>query len=261
MHVGNLFYTEPPMRLAARLAELLARRQGLLLQLRRRGERVRDQARPQAPPRRRHRRARARLPRPHDGRAVGHAAGVQAGAVRAARARLQRRRPATTRGARRPRSTERTAAVMVEPIQGESGIHPSRSELLAAARAACDEHGALLIFDEIQCGMGRTGTLWAFEQTGVDPDVLTLAKALGGGLPIGALRRRRRGCADVLAARRPRLDLRRRPARRRGGARDARRARRRRASRARARRWATGCARGSTRCAARAGSPTCAAAA
>jgi acetylornithine/N-succinyldiaminopimelate aminotransferase len=60
-------------------------------------------------------------------------------------------------------------------------------ELLGAARAACDEHGAALVFDEIQCGMGRTGTLWAYDQTGVVPDAITVAKALGGGLPIGAL--------------------------------------------------------------------------
>jgi acetylornithine/succinyldiaminopimelate/putrescine aminotransferase len=59
--------------------------------------------------------------------------------------------------------------------------------LLSAARSACDEHGAALIFDEVQTGMGRTGTLWAYEQTGVTPDAITVAKALGGGLPIGAL--------------------------------------------------------------------------
>jgi len=59
-------------------------------------------------------------------------------------------------------------------------------ELLRAARSACDSHGAALIFDEVQCGMGRTGTLWAYEQTGVLPDAITVAKALGGGLPIGA---------------------------------------------------------------------------
>jgi acetylornithine/N-succinyldiaminopimelate aminotransferase len=82
---------------------------------------------------------------------------------------------------------ERTAAVVLEPIQGETGVHVLSEECLAAARAACDEHGAALIFDEIQCGMGRTGTLWAYEQTGVEPDAITTAKALGGGLPIGAL--------------------------------------------------------------------------
>ena len=79
-----------------------------------------------------------------------------------------------------------TAAVLIEPIQGESGIHPVDPAVLQAARDACDAHGALLIFDEIQCGMGRTGTLWAHEQLGVKPNVMTVAKGLGGGLPIGA---------------------------------------------------------------------------
>ena len=82
---------------------------------------------------------------------------------------------------------KRTAAVLLEPIQGETGVHVLSEELLQAARAACDTHGAALIFDEIQTGMGRTGTLWAYEQTGVVPDAITVAKALGGGLPIGAL--------------------------------------------------------------------------
>jgi acetylornithine/N-succinyldiaminopimelate aminotransferase len=80
-----------------------------------------------------------------------------------------------------------TAAVLLEPIQGETGINVLSEELLQAARAACDRTGAALIFDEIQCGMGRTGSLWAYQQTGVVPDALTAAKALGGGLPIGAL--------------------------------------------------------------------------
>jgi len=80
-----------------------------------------------------------------------------------------------------------TAAVFLEPIQGETGVNVLSEELLSAARAACDEHGAALIFDEVQTGMGRTGTLWAYEQTGVVPDAITVAKALGGGLPIGAL--------------------------------------------------------------------------
>jgi acetylornithine/N-succinyldiaminopimelate aminotransferase len=80
-----------------------------------------------------------------------------------------------------------TAAVLLEPIQGETGIHVLSDDLLAAAREACNRSGAALVFDEIQSGMGRTGTLWAYEQTGVVPDALTSAKALGGGLPIGAL--------------------------------------------------------------------------
>jgi acetylornithine/N-succinyldiaminopimelate aminotransferase len=80
-----------------------------------------------------------------------------------------------------------TAAVLLEPIQGETGINVLSDELLHAARAACDRTGAALVFDEIQTGMGRTGTLWAYEQTDVVPDALTSAKALGGGLPVGAL--------------------------------------------------------------------------
>ncbi len=80
-----------------------------------------------------------------------------------------------------------TAALIIEPIQGEGGVYPMPTELLEAARAACDRHGAALIFDEVQTGMGRTGTLWAYQATGVVPDAITTAKALGGGLPIGAL--------------------------------------------------------------------------
>jgi acetylornithine/N-succinyldiaminopimelate aminotransferase len=80
-----------------------------------------------------------------------------------------------------------TAAVLLEPIQGETGINVLPDELLVAAREACDRTGAALIFDEIQTGMGRTGSLWAYEQTPVVPDAMTSAKALGGGLPIGAL--------------------------------------------------------------------------
>jgi acetylornithine/N-succinyldiaminopimelate aminotransferase len=82
---------------------------------------------------------------------------------------------------------ERTAAVLMEPVLGESGVHPMPAEVLRAAREACDAKGAALVFDEVQTGMGRTGTLWAHEPTGVVPDAMTLAKGLGGGVPIGAL--------------------------------------------------------------------------
>jgi predicted acetylornithine/succinylornithine family transaminase len=82
---------------------------------------------------------------------------------------------------------EGTAAVLLEPIQGETGVNILDDEVLLAARAACDAAGAALVFDEVQTGMGRTGTLWAYEQTPVVPDAMTLAKGLGGGLPIGAL--------------------------------------------------------------------------
>jgi acetylornithine/N-succinyldiaminopimelate aminotransferase len=81
---------------------------------------------------------------------------------------------------------ERTAAVVIEPIQGEAGIFPIADEVLLAAREACDASGALLVLDEIQSGMGRTGSLWAYEQLPVRPDAITVAKALGGGLPVGA---------------------------------------------------------------------------
>ena len=80
-----------------------------------------------------------------------------------------------------------TAAIIVEPVQGEGGIHLADAEFLAGLRALCDGAGILLIYDEIQCGMGRTGKLWAHEWSGVTPDIMTLAKALGNGFPIGAV--------------------------------------------------------------------------
>jgi len=79
------------------------------------------------------------------------------------------------------------AAIMLEPLQGEGGIIPGTKEFFAAARRICDENGAILICDEVQVGMGRSGTLWGHEQLGVIPDVFTSAKALGGGVPIGAM--------------------------------------------------------------------------
>lgn len=81
----------------------------------------------------------------------------------------------------------KTAAVIVEPLQGEGGIHAATPEFLQVLRDLCDEHGALLIFDEIQCGVGRTGKLWAYEHYDITPDIMTLAKPLAGGLPIGAI--------------------------------------------------------------------------
>ena len=79
-----------------------------------------------------------------------------------------------------------TCAVIVEPIQGEGGVNPATAEFLQGLRTACDAHNALLIFDEVQCGLGRTGTLWGYQQFSVTPDIMTLAKPLAGGLPIGA---------------------------------------------------------------------------
>ncbi len=80
-----------------------------------------------------------------------------------------------------------TAAVIVEPIQGEGGINMATPEFLKGLRHLCGQHGAVLIFDEIQCGVGRTGKLWAHEHFDVTPDIMTLAKPLAGGLPIGAI--------------------------------------------------------------------------
>lgn len=83
--------------------------------------------------------------------------------------------------------TSKTCAIMVEPIQGEGGIHPASAEFMQGLRRLCDERDLLLIVDEVQCGLGRTGRLWAYEGYGIRPDIMTLAKPLGGGLPMGAV--------------------------------------------------------------------------
>ncbi len=80
-----------------------------------------------------------------------------------------------------------TAAVFMEIVQGESGVHPTPPEMLRLARELCDRHGALLVFDEIQTGLARTGPTFAYQDAGIEPDVMTLAKSLGGGVPIGAV--------------------------------------------------------------------------
>lgn len=82
--------------------------------------------------------------------------------------------------------TDKTAAIMLEPIQGEGGVHVASGDYLKAVRELCNQRDILLIFDEVQTGMGRTGTLFAYEQLDVQPDIMTLAKGLGGGVPIGA---------------------------------------------------------------------------
>jgi predicted acetylornithine/succinylornithine family transaminase len=88
-------------------------------------------------------------------------------------------------------------AIIVEPIQGEGGIHPATPEFLTGLRALADEYDALLIFDEVQCGVGRTGHLWAYQGYGVEPDILTAAKPLAGGLPMGAILMRQK-VADAI---------------------------------------------------------------
>lgn len=88
----------------------------------------------------------------------------------------------------------RTAALLLEPVQGESGVHAATPAFLQGLRALCDHHGLLLMFDEVQTGIGRLGSLFGHQHFGVEPDVMTLAKGLGGGVPIGALLARQRAC-------------------------------------------------------------------
>ena len=196
MHVGNLFYTEPAMRLAQRLSE---RSLGGKVFFANSGAEANECAIKLA---RKHRRGGdiVVFEGAFHGRTMGALSATPQETKQEPFAPLVPGFVTIPRGGSLDGAvTERTAAVLVEPIQGESGIHPMPEATLAAARALCDEAGALLIFDEVQCGMGRTGSLWAHEQYGVTPDVMTLAKGLGGGLPIGA-------CvtapdyADVLAA-------------------------------------------------------------
>ncbi len=185
MHVSNLFYTEPGMRLAQRLSE---RSLGGKVFFTNSGAEAVEAALKLA---RKHR-AGGEIVVVHGafhGRTYGALSATPQESKQAPFAPLV---PgfvvvAPEAEALRAAVSERTAAVLIEPIQGESGIHPLPVEVLRAAREACDAAGAALVFDEIQCGMGRSGTLWAYEQVGVVPDAMTLAKGLGGGLPIGAL--------------------------------------------------------------------------
>jgi acetylornithine/N-succinyldiaminopimelate aminotransferase len=190
MHVSNLFYSEPMVRLAERLSESSL---GGRVFLSNSGTEANECAIKIA---RKHAHRRGiespeivSFERDFHGRTYGALAATPKLAENAALGPMLpgfRSVPFDDAGALRDAVYENTAAVMLEPIQGESGIYPLSEETLLAARRACDETGALLIFDEIQTGVGRTGSLWAYEQTPVRPDLLTSAKALGGGLPIGA---------------------------------------------------------------------------
>jgi acetylornithine/N-succinyldiaminopimelate aminotransferase len=196
IHVGNLFHTEPPRRLAERLAELSiggkvfftnsgAEAIECALKLARKRRQGGDFV---------------VLQRGFHGRTYGALSATPQEAKQAPFAPLVpgfTAVPPNDPEALRAAVTDDTAAVIVEAVQGEGGIHPLESGLLAAAREACDEHQALLVCDEIQCGLGRTGELWGFQHAGVEPDVMTLAKGLGGGLPIGACIAGP-GAADVL---------------------------------------------------------------
>ncbi len=195
MHVGNLYYTEPSMHLARRLAESSLGGRVFLCNS---GAEANEAAIKLV------RKARPGgdivvVHRAFHGRTYGALSATPQESKQAPFAPLVPgfRAVAPEPDALGAAVDERTAAVLLEPIQGETGVNVLSEELLLAARAACDEHGAALVFDEIQCGMGRTGTLWAYEQTAVVPDAITAAKALGGGLPMGALITGER-LADVL---------------------------------------------------------------
>jgi acetylornithine/N-succinyldiaminopimelate aminotransferase len=190
MHVSNLFFTEPMVRLAERLSESsLGGRVFLCNSGTEASECAIKLARKHA-----HRRGVEEpeivsFERGFHGRTYGALSATPGLAANEALGPMLpgfRSVPLNDVGALRDAVYEDTAAVMIEPIQGESGVYPVSEEALLAARQACDEVGALLVLDEIQTGMGRTGSLWAYEQTPVRPDVLTSAKALGGGLPVGA---------------------------------------------------------------------------
>ncbi len=190
MHVSNLFYTEPMARLAERLAESsLGGRVFFANSGTEANECAIKIARKHA-----HRRG---ITEPEiisfEGDFHGRTYGALAATPGLARNEALgpmlpgfRSVPLNDAAALREAVGERTAAVMIEPIQGEAGVYPVSEAALLSARRSCEETGALLILDEIQTGMGRTGSLWAYQQTPIRPDLLTTAKALGGGLPIGA---------------------------------------------------------------------------
>jgi acetylornithine/N-succinyldiaminopimelate aminotransferase len=185
LHVGNLFYTEPMSRLATRLAEGSL---GGTVFFTNSGAEANEAALKLA------RKAKPGgdivvLQRGFHGRTYGALSATPQESKQAPFAPLVPgfRAVEPTAAAVGAAVDERTAAVLLEPIQGESGVWPLDDDLLRTAREACDAVGAALLYDEIQCGLGRCGTLWAYQQSGVAPDALTTAKALGGGLPIGAL--------------------------------------------------------------------------
>jgi predicted acetylornithine/succinylornithine family transaminase len=190
MHTSNLFYTEPMVRLAERLSESSL---GGRVFFSNSGTEANECAIKIA---RKHAHRRGietpeivSFERDFHGRTYGALSATPALAANPALAPMLpgfRSVPFDDAAALREAVGKSTAAVLIEPIQGEAGIYSVNEQTLLAAREACDEAGALLIFDEIQTGMGRTGSLWAYEQTPVRPDVLTSAKALGGGMPIGA---------------------------------------------------------------------------
>ncbi len=189
-HVSNVFHTEPTARLVERLAKSFRRRQSFLRQLRRRGERGRDQARAAMGQQDGSRFEILTTLGSFHGRTL---ATVSATGQERYHQGFQPLMPgfkmvpfddiAALDRARR----DETVGVMVEPIQGEGGVVVPQADYLKRLRDWCDRNKLLLILDEVQTGMGRTGKFFAFEHAGIKPDIVTLAKALGGGLPIGAM--------------------------------------------------------------------------
>jgi predicted acetylornithine/succinylornithine family transaminase len=185
MHAGNLYYTEPAMELAGRLSDLALGGKAFFCNS---GTEAIECALKLA---RRHRPGGGFvvMERGFHGRTMGALSATPQEAKQAPFAPLV---PGFTvvphddAEALAAAVDDTTAAVLIEPVQGEGGIHPLSDATLAAARQACDQHGAMLIFDEIQCGMGRTGDWWGWQRAGIRPDAMTVAKGLGGGLPIGA---------------------------------------------------------------------------
>lgn len=190
MHTSNLFYTEPMARLAERLSEsslggrVFFANSGTeanecAIKVARKHAHQRGIAAPEI----------VSFESDFHGRTYGSLAATPGLAANEALGPMLpgfRAVPHNDAAALRAAVGESTAAVLIEVIQGEAGVFSTSEEALLAAREACDEVGALLILDEIQAGVGRTGSLWAYEQTPVRPDVITTAKALGGGMPIGA---------------------------------------------------------------------------
>jgi acetylornithine/N-succinyldiaminopimelate aminotransferase len=190
MHVSNLYYSEPMVRLAERLAESSLGGRAFFtnsgteavecaIKLARKRAHRRGVEEPEI----------VSFERDFHGRSYGALSATPGLAANPDFGPMLpgfRAVPADDPEALREAVGERTAAVLVEPLQGEAGVYPIAEQVLVAAREACDRSGALLVLDEIQAGMGRTGSLWAYEQTPVRPDAITVAKALGGGLPIGA---------------------------------------------------------------------------
>jgi acetylornithine/N-succinyldiaminopimelate aminotransferase len=188
IHVGNLFYTDPMVRLAERLAQASYLGDGTKVFFTNSGTEAVEAALKCA---RKRRRAGTiiSMHRGFHGRTYGALSATPQESKQAPFAPLVPGFVAVepTAEAITEAVDGQTAAVILEPIQGESGVYPLPREVLQAARDACDVHGAVLIYDEIQCGLGRTGAVWAWEHLCVRPDAVTVAKALAGGLPIGAL--------------------------------------------------------------------------